>query len=112
MGILKVWHLCEPILTEPFEELMMRCSALSCQGLSPTPRPETKLSTRLIRDNHGVTAIEYGMLAGLIAVTLTVVMWTVGASPSTPFNTVASILTTPPAVHDGHHDHGDGGDQN
>jgi len=81
-------------------------SALSCPGLSWIQRPRIKLPTRLIRDNDGVTAIEYGMLAALIAVTLVVVMWTVGASLSTPFNTVASILTTP------HHDHGNGGNQN
>ena len=88
----------------------MRGSALSCSGLSRTPRPRAKPPARLIRDNEGVTAIEYGMLAALIAVTLAVVMWTVGASLSTTFNTLAGSLTVPSLGHPGHTD--PAGDQN
>ena len=87
-------------------------SALSCPGSSPTPRPGTKLSARLIRDNDGVTAIEYGMLGALMAVTLAVVMWTLGASLSTTFNTLAGSLTVPPLANGGDSDHGRAGDQN
>lgn len=47
---------------------------------------------RLINDRIGVTAIEYGLIAALIAVAAVVVMGTVGTNLSSTFNTVASSL--------------------
>jgi pilus assembly protein Flp/PilA len=52
--------------------------------------------TRLIRDNDGVTGIEYGLLATLIAVAAVIMMGTVGTKLSSTFDTVASSLVAPP----------------
>ena len=47
---------------------------------------------RLIGDTSGVTAIEYGLIAALIAVAAVVIMGTVGTNLSSTFNTVATNL--------------------
>ena len=47
---------------------------------------------RLIDNEDGVTAIEYGLIAALIAVAAVVVMGTVGTNLSTTFSEVASSL--------------------
>jgi pilus assembly protein Flp/PilA len=46
----------------------------------------------LITDRHGVTAIEYGLIAALIAVAAVVVMTTVGTDLSGVFSQVAASL--------------------
>jgi pilus assembly protein Flp/PilA len=46
----------------------------------------------LINDESGVTAIEYGLIAALIAVAIVAILATVGTSLSTTFNTVNSNL--------------------
>ena len=48
--------------------------------------------SRLIGDGRGVTAIEYGLIAALIAVAAVVVMGTVGTNLSGVFSQVASSL--------------------
>jgi pilus assembly protein Flp/PilA len=48
--------------------------------------------SRLIEDRRGVTAIEYGLIAALIAVAAVVVMGTVGTNLSGVFSQVASSL--------------------
>ena len=45
-----------------------------------------------LNENSGVTAIEYGLIAALIAVAAVVVMGTVGTNLSSTFNTVANNL--------------------
>lgn len=47
---------------------------------------------RVIGQNSGATAIEYGLLAALIAVAAVAVMGTVGTNLSSTFNTVANNL--------------------
>ncbi|HXP05377.1 MAG TPA: Flp family type IVb pilin [Stellaceae bacterium] len=47
---------------------------------------------RLFKDEAGATAIEYGLIAALIAVAAVSVMSTVGSHLSTTFNTVATKL--------------------
>jgi len=47
---------------------------------------------RLIKNRSGVTAIEYGLIAALIAVAAVVVMGTVGTNLSDVFSEVASSL--------------------
>ena len=47
---------------------------------------------RLLGDSQGVTAIEYGLIAALIAVAAVNVMWTVGTRLSTTFSTIATKL--------------------
>jgi pilus assembly protein Flp/PilA len=46
----------------------------------------------LIPDTSGVTAIEYGLIAALIAVAAVVVMGTVGTNLSSTFSAVAASL--------------------
>ena len=47
---------------------------------------------KLLGDEGGATAIEYGLIAALISIAAVSVMSTVGHSLSTTFNTVATKL--------------------
>jgi len=47
---------------------------------------------RLMEDRSGVTAIEYGLIAALIAVAAIIAMIAVGTSLTNVFNTVAGDL--------------------
>ena len=49
---------------------------------------------RFIKDEEGVTAIEYGLIAALIAIVIVVAVTLVGTSLNTLFNKVASELVT------------------
>jgi pilus assembly protein Flp/PilA len=51
-----------------------------------------KLISRLFRDEDGVTAIEYGLIAALIAVASITIMGTVGTNLSGTFSKVAASL--------------------
>jgi len=48
--------------------------------------------TKLVRDESGATAIEYGLIAALIAVAAIAAMQLVGTSLTSTFNNVASQL--------------------
>jgi pilus assembly protein Flp/PilA len=50
------------------------------------------LISRLARDENGVTAIEYGLIAALIAVASITIMGTVGTNLSGTFSQVAAGL--------------------
>ena len=50
------------------------------------------LLMRLLEDETAATAIEYGLIAALIAIAATSAMNTVGKNLSTTFNTVATKL--------------------
>lgn len=52
----------------------------------------TFLILRLLKNERGATAIEYGLIAALIAVAAVGVMGTVGTNLSSTFNTVANAL--------------------
>jgi pilus assembly protein Flp/PilA len=47
---------------------------------------------KLLANEDGATAIEYGLIAALIAVAAVTVMGTVGTNLSTTFNTIAGKL--------------------
>ena len=47
---------------------------------------------KLLKNEDGATAIEYGLIAALIAVAAVTVMGTVGTNLSTTFSKVASSL--------------------
>ncbi len=47
---------------------------------------------KLLKNEDGATAIEYGLIAALIAVAAVTVMGTVGTNLSSTFNTVANKL--------------------
>lgn len=48
---------------------------------------------RFVRDEDGVTAIEYGLIAALIAVGIIVAVTAVGTELKTVFTTIAADLT-------------------
>ncbi|HZL60078.1 MAG TPA: Flp family type IVb pilin [Stellaceae bacterium] len=48
--------------------------------------------TKLFRDDTGATAIEYGLIAALIAVVIVTALTTVGTNLKTTFNSVATSL--------------------
>lgn len=47
---------------------------------------------KLLADEAGVTAIEYGLIAALISIAAVTIMSTVGTNISSVFNTVANDL--------------------
>ena len=47
---------------------------------------------KLLKDEEGVTAIEYGLIASLIAVAIIVAVTAVGGGLNTTFNAVAAAL--------------------
>ena len=50
--------------------------------------------TRFIKDESGATAIEYGLIAALIAVGIIAAATTLGGNLSTLFNNIAARLLT------------------
>jgi pilus assembly protein Flp/PilA len=61
-------------------------------GLTLAMRPWNEIICRLMEETNGVTAIEYGLIAALIAVAAVVVIGTVGTNLSSTFNSVAGSL--------------------
>jgi len=57
-----------------------------------------QLIKRFIREEEGVTAIEYGLIAALIAIVIAVAVITVGNDLKIVFNKVANCLTAPSAA--------------
>ena len=53
-----------------------------------------KFINKLIRDEAGATAIEYGLIAALIAVAAIAAMTSLGQNLKTTFSTVSSALGT------------------
>ncbi|HEX5279027.1 MAG TPA: Flp family type IVb pilin [Micropepsaceae bacterium] len=47
---------------------------------------------KLIKDNSGATAIEYGLIAGLISVVIITAVTTVGTNLTGKFTTIATAL--------------------
>jgi pilus assembly protein Flp/PilA len=73
------------------ERIMMGCVSFLA-GLGEGKGARSSIIRRLTDDKSGVTAIEYGLIAALIAVAAVVVMGTVGTNLSTVFSEVASSL--------------------
>ena len=48
--------------------------------------------TRFLKDQSGATAIEYGLIAGLISVVIITAITTIGTNLTTKFNEVATAL--------------------
>jgi pilus assembly protein Flp/PilA len=65
----------------------------SCGTCSPT-RGDFAMRTldRFFRNEDGATAIEYGLIASLIAIVIVTAVTTVGTNLSTVFNNVATAL--------------------
>ena len=50
---------------------------------------------RFLRENNGVTAIEYGLIAGLVAVAILAGASSLGTSLGNMFTNLGTCLTTP-----------------
>ncbi|PRD78047.1 Flp family type IVb pilin [Burkholderia multivorans] len=50
---------------------------------------------RFLKEETGVTAIEYGLIAGLISVAIVGGVSTIGGSLGTMFNNLGSCITSP-----------------
>lgn len=48
--------------------------------------------SRFVKEESGATAIEYGLIAGLISVVIITAVTTVGTNLSSKFQTIASAL--------------------
>lgn len=55
-----------------------------------------KLFSRFANDESGATAIEYGLIAGLIGVVIIAAVTSVGTSISAKFNSVSGALAPAP----------------
>ena len=53
-----------------------------------------KFFTKLLRDEQGATAIEYGLIAALIAVAAITAMGSLGSNLNNTFNKVGGELST------------------
>jgi pilus assembly protein Flp/PilA len=51
-----------------------------------------KLISRFVRDESGATAIEYGLIAALIAVVIITALTTIGTNLSAKFGSVGAAL--------------------
>ena len=58
----------------------------------------TKFVSRFVKDESGATAIEYGLIAALIAVVLIAVMGTLGTGLTKAFGGIAGQLNKVPAA--------------
>ncbi len=57
-----------------------------------------QLMQRFIREEDGVTAIEYGLIAALIALVIAAAVILVGNQLNITFNKIANCLTAPSAT--------------
>ncbi len=62
------------------------------RATTPKEDPMRTLYTRLIKDNSGVTAIEYGLIAALVAVVCIGAWKLLGTDLSTSFNAIANSV--------------------
>ena len=58
----------------------------------------SKFVSRFLKDESGATAIEYGLIAALIAVALVTAMGFLGSGLKTSFQGIQSKLTNPPTT--------------
>jgi pilus assembly protein Flp/PilA len=65
---------------------------MGCVSFLPGLVENSSIVRRLTEDKSGVTAIEYGLIAALIAVAAVVIMGTVGTNLSGVFSQVAASL--------------------
>jgi pilus assembly protein Flp/PilA len=79
------------LLLDIVVEMMMNSLSLLLDRITKEAI-ESGVVSRAIKDQKGVTAIEYGLIAALIAVAAVVVMGTVGTNLSDVFSQVAASL--------------------
>jgi pilus assembly protein Flp/PilA len=52
-----------------------------------------KFTQRFLRDNKGVTAIEYGLIAGLIVLVIATAVGTLGTNLNNVFTSISNKIT-------------------
>jgi pilus assembly protein Flp/PilA len=53
----------------------------------------TKFVARFVKDETGVTALEYGMIAALISLAIVTALGTIGTQLNTTFTNIGTALT-------------------
>jgi pilus assembly protein Flp/PilA len=67
---------------------------MNIKCIHEVPRAKMKnLTIRFLRDNKGVTALEYGLIAGLIAVVIAGSVTSVGSDLNLVFGKIVTSLT-------------------
>jgi pilus assembly protein Flp/PilA len=56
----------------------------------------TKLITRFVRDESGATAIEYGLIAGLVSCVIIAAVTTAGTQLNAVWTSIGTALSTVP----------------
>lgn len=56
-----------------------------------------KFTQRFLRDNKGVTAIEYGLIAGLVVLVIAASVTTIGANLNVVLGDIANLIVAPAA---------------
>jgi pilus assembly protein Flp/PilA len=68
---------------------------VAIQTIKAIPRVQMrKFTKRFLRDNEGVTAIEYGLIAGLIALAIAASMSGLATELKSAFSNITSVLST------------------
>ncbi|AXL53395.1 pilus assembly protein [Paraburkholderia caffeinilytica] len=57
-----------------------------------------KFTQRFLRDSKGVTAIEYGLIAGLVVLVIATAVTSIGSNLSTVLTDVANKIVAPSAA--------------
>ncbi len=57
----------------------------------------TRIFSRYLQDKSGATAIEYGLIAGLVSVVIITAVTLVGGNLDTTFTNIANALVPPAA---------------
>jgi pilus assembly protein Flp/PilA len=79
----------------PIVESMMRCTGVRLFLAKEIIMKALAAIRRFIRDERGVTAIEYGLIASLIALAVSLAMGEVRAALESVFGEVVTALTPP-----------------
>jgi pilus assembly protein Flp/PilA len=66
-----------------------------CNDCSRKEKQMTKFMTRFLKDESGATAIEYGLIAALIAVVIATAVGTLGTNLQTVFTNVGNKIAGP-----------------
>ena len=72
--------------------MALRVASPHGAGQHQTEKEMKKLFVRFLKDQSGVTAIEYGLIAGLISVVILASVTAIGSSIQGLFQTIATAL--------------------
>jgi pilus assembly protein Flp/PilA len=93
-AVLSLSQLSGPNCTFDLRETAAQVGDFGLKFGGATRRPEMAKFLKLIRNDEGATAIEYGLIAALIAVAAIGAMTSIGSALNETFSNVASKLHT------------------